>query len=647
MCGIVGFWGGNPEEAVLQNMAEAIAHRGPDDGGRWVDADQAIALSQQRLSIVDLSPAGHQPMISSCGRYVLIFNGEIYNFRNIRQKLDQEAHRNWQGHSDTEVLLEAISSWGVEQALKHSVGMFALALWDKKDATLTLTRDRMGEKPLYFGKLDEVLVFSSELKALKRHPNFKAQINHDALTLMMRHMYIPAPFTIYSGIHKILPGTYYVFSKERPEPTVKKYWDIFNVFSEGSKNPFQGSPDEAVNALEELLKQSIKDQMIADVPLGAFLSGGVDSSTIVALMQSINTGPVKTFSIGFDVAAYNEADHAKSVAAHLGTDHTEFYVSEKQAQDVIPLLPDIYCEPFADASQIPTYLVAKLARNDVTVSLSGDGGDELFSGYRRYQLGQNLWQRFNKIPLPLRRLASYCATLPSPNGWDGLAAPLLCMLPQHKRPQLIGEKIHKAAGLLNFNNSDELYSHVVSHWKNPSDIVLNSREPQGPLTGLLPVPENLSAIERMMYKDTISYLPDDILTKVDRAAMAVSLESRVPLLDHRIIEFAARLPLSIKRHNNTAKWPLRQVLYRHVPKTLIERPKAGFSVPIDAWLRGALQDFAEDLLDENKLRQQGIFNPAPIRKAWQDHLSGKRNMQYHLWGVLMFQAWHEKQKAYN
>jgi len=640
MCGIVGFWGGQPSESVIRKMASAIIHRGPDDEGFWIDPAPGIALAHRRLSIVDLSPTGHQPMISACKRYVLIFNGEIYNFRELRKSLVKSGHEAWRGHSDTEVLLAAIASWGIARALKECVGMFALALWDRQKRELVLARDRIGEKPLYFGRVGSSFAFASELKALRAHPDFDAQVNRGALALMMRHSYIPAPHTIYSNIQKLQPGCYCVLGEGEKEPRITPYWNAGDICRQGQERPFTGTPDEAVGVLDELLRQSIERQMIADVPLGAFLSGGIDSSVVVALMQSISNQPVKTFTIGFNQKDFNEAEHAKQVAKHLGTDHTELYVTEKEAMDVIPRLPSIYCEPFSDSSQIPTFLVSEMARRSVTVSLSGDGGDELFSGYTRYDFADQIWSRLNKIPVSLRRGAAHLATRPSPNVWNNLAKPLLPFIPERRRPKRFGDKLHKAAGLFGAETCDSAYTYLVSHWQSPNEIVIDGIEPSTMLTGLAPVPDMLSNVERMMYLDIISYLPDDILVKVDRAAMASSLETRVPMLDHRIVEFAAGLPLAIKRKDGQSKWPLRQLLYRHIPRSMIERPKMGFGVPIDSWLRGPLRDWAENLLDEQRLRNEGFFKPALIREAWREHLSGRRNMQYLLWNVLMFQAWH-------
>ena len=643
MCGIAGFldrtMGSQLAVPLVRNMARSIAHRGPDDEGAWNDAEAGIALAQRRLSIVDLSPAGHQPMFSADGQLVIVFNGEIYNYEAIRSELDKEAPRAWRGHSDTEVLLDAIGRWGVRGALERCVGMFAFALWDRQNRTLTLVRDRIGEKPLYYAKLGNCFAFASELKALRVLPQWSQNIDRGSLALLIRHGYVPAPYTIFRGVHKVRPGQVVTLAEGAAEPRVETYWSGAAAAEQGFRSPFTGTRDDAVDELDRLLRQSLKGQMMADVPLGAFLSGGVDSSTIVALMQSMSSQPIRSFTIGFDVSGYNEAQHAKNVAEHLGTDHTELYVTEQDALKVIPKIPSIYCEPFSDSSQIPTYLVSQLARQDVAVSLSGDGGDELFSGYVRYGLAERLWGGLSMVPFGLRRTAASMATMPSPAMYDYVAGQLSKVAPSKWRSNLVGDRVHKAAEILTMRTIDEVYLRLCSQWPKPEQIVIDGSEHPTMLTGLEPIPELSGSVERMMYLDMMSYLPDDILVKVDRAAMAVSLETRVPLLDHRIIEFALSLPLAISRANGETKWPLRQVLYRHVPRQLIERPKMGFGVPIGVWLRGVLHDWAEDLLSEARLRQEGYFHPDAVRKLWREHLSGRRNHQYILWNVLMFQAW--------
>ncbi len=659
MCGFAGMFG-SPQQMyadIARRMAEAIAHRGPDDSGVWADADAGIALAHRRLSILDLSPAGHQPMRSVSGRFVIAFNGEIYNHLDIRKELEAiSPHPNpppegegikvaWRGHSDTETLLAGFEAWGIEATIKKSIGMFAIALWDQQERTLTLVRDRMGEKPLYYGwqgsGQQRSFLFGSELKALKAHPAFSAGIDRGALCLLLRHNYIPAPYSIYQGIAKLEPGCLLSVSCDQPEPRIWKYWDMVDVAHTGIKNQFTGTLNEAVDALEQLAKDAVRQQMMADVPLGAFLSGGIDSSTVVALMQAQSSRSVKTFTIGFNEKGYNEAEHAKAVARHLGTEHTELYVTPQQAMDVIPRLPGFYCEPFSDSSQIPTFLVSQLARQYVTVSLSGDAGDELFCGYNRYQMTNSLWRKVSVVPTPLRMLAAKCITSISPDKWNCLAH----YIPGTARYSSVGDKLHKGASVLASRTVDDLYLGMVSHLRDPAEWVIGGIEPPTQLTRQRMDLDGLNAVNRMMALDAVSYLPDDILVKVDRAAMAVSLESRVPFLDHRIVEFAWSLPLEYKLNNGQTKWPLRQVLYRHVPRELIDRPKMGFGIPIDNWLRGPLHDWADTLLDEKRLLREGYFHPTPIRQKWAEHLSGKRNWAYLLWNVLMFQAWLESNQT--
>ncbi|MBZ9851943.1 asparagine synthase (glutamine-hydrolyzing) [Mesorhizobium sp. CA14] len=645
MCGIAGIMGGiaatSSGAGSVRRMADMIRHRGPDGEGIWTDAEAGIALSQRRLAIIDLSSAGAQPMISHSGRYVIVFNGEIYNHGEVRTALDRDFGAiSWRGHSDTEVFLAAIEVMGLRQALQSAVGMFAFGLWDRRQRTLTLGRDRLGEKPLYYGRIGKAFAFASEPKAFHSLPDWRGQIDREALALMMRHNYVPAPYSIYQGIRKLRPGQFIVLSDPASQPSAESYWSAREVAEQGSHEPFQGSREEAVDEVERHLRRALEGQMIADVPLGAFLSGGIDSSAIVAVMQSLSSRAVRTFTIGFSEAGFNEAHHAKQVARHLGTEHTELYVSDQDALNVVPQLPRIYCEPFSDSSQIPTFLVSKLARGSVTVALSGDGGDELFSGYSRYSFADAFWNKLSRIPMGLRRASASLATVPSPGFYDNLAAGIMPLLPRHLRRERIGDKIYKAASVLNLRNAGDVYRRLCSHWE-PADVVHDAVEPPTMLTGLEPLPTLPGDVERMMFVDLMSYLPDDILVKVDRAAMAVSLETRVPLLDHRLVAFALSLPLSILRAEGKTKWPLRQLLYRHVPRELVERPKMGFGVPIDAWLRGALRDWAEALLDERRLREDGFFQPMSIRRAWSEHLSGQGNNQYLLWDVLMFQSWRE------
>jgi len=644
MCGLVGYLGGGVmdgvagHEALLRRMGVAIAHRGPDDSGTWCDPAQEIGLGHRRLSIVDLSAAGHQPMTSPSGRFVLVFNGEIYNHLDLRRELGGLA---WRGHSDTETLLAGFDAWGVAETVRRAVGMFAFAAWDRETATLTLGRDRLGEKPLYYGWQGDAFLFASELKALRPHPAFVGRIDRGALSLLLRHNCIPAPYSIFQGISKLPPGSLLTVSLAQREPRMWSFWSGAEVAESGVERPFSGDPGEAVDELERLLKDAVGRQMMADVPLGAFLSGGVDSSTVVALMQAQSDRRVRTFTIGFHEKGYNEAEHAKAVARHLGTDHTELYLTAEEALAVVPDLAGLYDEPFADSSQIPTFLVSRLARQHVTVALSGDAGDELFGGYNRYQLTARLWRSLSRMPAPLRRVAARGLAAPSPQAWDRAIGAAGRWLPRGWRLANAGDKLHKAAGVLASESAQELYRGLTSHWRDPASVVVEGPEPPTLLHGRPPGLRGLDSVQRMMALDMVTYLPDDILAKVDRAAMGVSLETRVPFLDHRVVEFAWRLPLAYKLRDGQSKWALRQVLYRYVPKDLIERPKMGFAVPIDAWLRGPLREWAEGLLDEGRLRREGYFRPEPIRRLWAEHVSGQRNRSNQLWDVLMAQAWFE------
>jgi asparagine synthase (glutamine-hydrolysing) len=626
-------------------MADQLVHRGPDDSGVWVDGEAGIALGFRRLSIVDLSPAGHQPMTSSSGRYVIVFNGEVYNFGELRRDLESRGH-SFRGHSDTEVMLEAVSEWGLEEAVKKFVGMFAFALWDRRERVLYLVRDRLGIKPLYWGWQHKTFLFGSELKALRVHPDFDPEINCGALALYLRYGYIPQPYSIYQGIWKLPPG--HILSLRAGAQTTfglsrtASYWSAKEVYENGAANPFRGSEGEAIEELDRLLRDSVRLRMIADVPLGAFLSGGIDSSTVVALMQAQSNRPVKTFTIGFHAQEFDEAAQAKSVADHLGAEHTELYVTPREALDVIPKLPILYDEPFADSSQIPTYLVSALTRRHVTVSLSGDGGDELFGGYQRYCNARQFWETVRWFPHFTRKALARFIRVCKPTTYDRLVGGLGPLLPRLARPSSVGERMYRLAEVTTVKNPEELYRQLVSYWKSPTEVVLNANEPSALLTQSSAWARLADISQRMMFLDLATYLPDDILTKVDRASMGVSLEARVPILDHRVVEFAARVPLSMKICSGQGKWLLRQVLYRYVPRELVERPKMGFSVPIEDWLRGPLRDWAEGLLNQDRLRREGFFRSEPIGKLWAEHLSAQRNWQGHLWNVLMFQAWREK-----
>jgi len=652
MCGIVGFRqdpSSNIEmRACITQMNDALYHRGPDAGDSWLDEKIGLALGHRRLAILELSEAGAQPMHSVCGRYVVVFNGEIYNHLQLRQQLKQEGFLlEWRGHSDTETMLACFVAWGIEKTLQAMIGMFAFAVWDKQTKLLTLAKDRMGEKPLYWGWQDDSLFFSSELKALQAHPTFKADIDRDSITLLLRHNCIPAPYSIYQGIKKLRPGSWLqlpLAELETAKKTIPKaYWSLNAVVKTGLKTPFTGSPEQAIDTLESALVESVGSQMQSDVPLGAFLSGGIDSSTVVALMQAQSERPIKTFTIGFEDEGYNEATHAKAVANHIGTEHTELYITPKDALAVIPKLSSIYCEPFSDSSQIPTFLVSQLASQHVKVALSGDGGDELFGGYNRYLMAQQVWNKNRKLPRPLRRLASTTLTALAPNSWDAIFKTFNPIIPKRLKLNAPGDKAHKLAGVLNIDSEQGFYQSLASQWQQPEKLVIGAKEPSTLISDISCWPQTDSFQHAMMAMDAQTYMADDILVKVDRAAMANSLETRVPMLDHRIVELAWKMPLDYKIRHGEGKWLLKQVLFRHVPRQLIERPKMGFRLPLHDWLRGSLRDWAEALLDEKLLLQQGYFYPVPIRRMWTEHLSGKYNHQDQLWNILMFQAWLETQ----
>ncbi|MBI3506499.1 MAG: asparagine synthase (glutamine-hydrolyzing) [Proteobacteria bacterium] len=643
MCGIVGLvdrrsaLGEAALARTVRAMTDSLIHRGPDGGDVWASPESGVGFGHRRLAIIDLSPTGVQPMRSGDGRYVITYNGEIFNYLDLRTELIA-AGVEFRGDSDTEVLLEGFVRWGVAETIAKAVGMFAIALWDKRARTLWLIRDRLGVKPLYYAHSGERLIFASELKALRAVPGWRPSLDRDALTGYMRHGYVPGPRTIYKEARKLMPGQLLEWREGRA-PALRTYWDAREKARAGSARWNEKiDPREAVDRLDALLREAVRQRMIADVPLGAFLSGGIDSSTVVALMQQQSTRPVRSFSIGFAEDGYDEAGHARAVARHLGTDHTELYVEPSHALATVPRLAEWYDEPFADSSQIPTYLVSEMTRKHVTVALSGDGGDENFAGYSRYTYAGTVWDKVARVPGPLRALGASIL--------EKAGAPLLgaaaFLLPGSVRAVRPAEKAAKLAQVLRLDSIDAVYRRLVSQWPEPGAIALGGTEPDGPLWDATLIDEMPDPVARMQLLDTLTYLPDDILTKVDRASMAVALECREPLLDHRVVEFAWCLPMDLKLRGGEGKWILREVLARYVPRSLTDRPKMGFGVPIDSWLRGPLRDWAEDLLDEKAIAADGLLDPAPIREAWRTHLSGEANMHYPIWTVLMFRAWQQR-----
>ena len=628
MCGIAGAVDFSCQTSAdslrgsVAAMTRCLGHRGPDDEGLWIDAPAGVALGHRRLAILDLSPLGHQPMISASARYILVFNGEIYNFRELRCELQPYP---FHSQSDTEVLLAAFDRWGAAEAVTRFNGMFAFALWDRQSRALYLARDRMGEKPLYYTWINGIFVFASELKALRACPEFDKSIDRNALALFMRYAYVPAPHSIYQDVFKLPPAHWMTVtgaSHASPQP----YWRLDDAIERGRHLPFAGTLDDAIEALDTLLRDAVKIRMAADVPLGAFLSGGVDSSAIVALMQAQSSRPVRSFTIGFHTSGFNEAPAARAIAQHLGTQHLELYATPQEALDCVPDLPCYFDEPFADSSQIPACLIARLARQHVTVSLSGDGGDEVFGGYVRYLWTQRIWRFQQLCPSALR--------------------PTLASAVSHLPPSVIGrfaahpaDKLQKLVAILNVHNPAEMYASLVSQWNGPNDVVVGACEPPGFLQQMRRLLDAGPLTLGLMHLDSLTYLPDDILTKVDRATMAFSLESRAPYLDPRIVEFAWSLPLSMKIRHGQTKWILRRVLDKYLPVKLFARPKSGFAVPVDRWLRGPLRDWAEALLEESRLRREGFFHPAPIRQKWNEHLQSRHNWIAPLWCVLMFEAW--------
>lgn len=644
MCGITGFLARSPAQssaAVIGTMADRLQHRGPDDRGVWLDDSIGVALGHRRLSVIDLSSAAHQPMHSASGRYVIAFNGEIYNHLELRRQLESSRRcAAWRGHSDTETLLACFDAWGFEAALQAANGMFALAVWDRQRSVLVLARDRIGEKPLYYGWQGDVFLFGSQLKALTAHPSFGAEIDRGALSLFLRHNYIPAPHCIYRGIRKLCPGTWLEVSLSQRDAAPVRYWDLAAVAEAGVREPFQGSDSEAIDRLDTVMLSAVKRQMLSDVPLGALLSGGIDSSSICALMQANSMQPIRTFSIGFNEAHYDEAVHARAVARHLGTDHTQLQLDASTALSTVPDLPTIWDEPFADASQLPTLLVMRLARKSVTVALSGDGGDEVFCGYNRYRHAPRLARRLGGMPPLVRQcLAALLTAVPATT-----MNQLLGALAARHGIALPGDKAHKLGSRLragDFDSVDDVYAGLLTEWPAAETLVVNGAIPANLLDERQRWPPLADPVARMMALDGLIYLPDDILVKVDRAAMAVSLETRAPFLDKQVLEFAWSLPMHFKLRDGQGKWLLRRMLDRYVPDHLTDRAKMGFGVPLDDWLRGPLRDWADTLLDENRLVREGFLHPAPIRQAWERHLRGRDNHGHRLWSILMFQSWLE------
>lgn len=652
MCGIAGFWdpghklSAELSQQTLAKMIRTIAHRGPDDSGSYVVRELGLALGHQRLSIVDLSPLGHQPMTSASGRYVIVYNGEVYNHRELRQQLI-DLGCGFRGHSDTEVILAAFDTWGIRESVPRFNGMFAIAVWDTERKVLTLIRDRLGIKPLYFGYANGIFIFGSELKPFRQVPGFDAAINRSALTMYLRHNYVPTPYSIYDGVCKLTPGCLLEIDAGLLANVHRDYdwssrqiafWSAREVIERGLAAPSSESETEVIESLHDRLLRSVEYRMLADVPLGAFLSGGIDSSTVVALMQAQASRPVKTFSIGFREDGFDEAVYAKRVAEHLRTEHTELYVSPTEAMSVIPRLPGMFDEPFADSSQIPTFLVSQLAREHVIVGLSGDGGDELFAGYNRYIWGDRLWNRFGGIP-PLLRSGFSRALKAYPSFWSACLRLSLKALPRSWAVANPEQKLSRLAEVMHHRSIQNLYLDLVSHWNDPASVVIGGAELPTAVSDASRRAAVTNEIEAMMATDLVSYLPDDILTKVDRASMSVGLEARVPLLDHNVVEYAWSIPFAMKMRDGNGKWILRQVLQKYVPAEMIDRPKMGFGIPIGSWMRGALRDWTDDLLSADTLKRQNFFEPEPIVRLWQEHRSGRAEHHYALWNILMFQSW--------
>jgi len=623
-------------------MSDTLRHRGPDDEGIWVDENIPVVLAFRRLSILDLTQAGHQPMVSPHRRFVAMLNGEIYNYQELRSKLTSLGH-SFRSNSDTEVMLTCFEEWGVEESLKVFDGMFAIVVWDCELEALFLARDRFGEKPVYYGWSQDTFLFGSELKSIRAHPSFLGQIDRSALSAYVRYNSIPAPLSIYKDIRKLSAGTFVRVASDGDVKGPYQYWTAKQVIDSAQEGQFSGAVSEAVTQAEATLRRAVRSRMVSDVPLGAFLSGGIDSSLISALMQSESSRPIQTFTVGFNEAGYDEADNARAVARHLKTDHTEFFLTPQNVLDVIPRIPQMYDEPFSDSSQIPTYLIAKLARGHVTVALTGDGGDELFGGYNRYRWHGRLWKWMARTPWNVKSIGAKIMQSISPTILNKVASPIRSLLPPTVQYSMIGDKLHRLAELTESRHPEDLFVQITSTWGDPSEVVIGGDEGLG--VNLSSMDSHKSFIEYMMYEDTMRYLPDDILTKVDRATMSASLESRAPFLSPEVLEFAWSLPLDLKIRNSQGKWILRQLLKKFLPAKLFDRPKQGFGVPLDGWLRGPLREWADSLLAVGRVKSQGYFNADLIAKVWTDHLSGRQNYQYHVWNILMFQAWLESEQA--
>lgn len=643
MCGVTGIFATNAERTIIEEcaqMCDTLVHRGPDDSGVWADREQGIALGFRRLSIVDLSAEGHQPMHSASGRYVLIFNGEVYNAPELTPELAKTGAC-FRGHSDTEVILAAFERWGIEAAVQRFVGMFAMAVWDRDFRTLTLVRDRLGIKPLYYYWAPGLLLFGSELKALLAHPRLSPEIDHAALSAYLRYLYVPAPMSILRGVQKLLPGSILQLRDIRTAPpSPVRYWSVSRLATQNSANRKQPAGPELIDELQATLADAVKLRMRADVPVGAFLSGGIDSSLVVALMQGCTPQPVRTYTIGFDAVEWDESEYARQIARHIGTAHTSIGLTGNDALDLVPALPDLFDEPLADPSQIPTYLVSQLARSEVTVALSGDGGDELFAGYHRYADGRDLIGKARRVPRPVRHAVANLLQARSPGSWERTAQQLRRWVPA-ARVRLAGEKLHKAAALLRCEDEAGMYRSLVSQWQSPEHVLHGAREPDDLIEAVMRA-SNLDLLDRMMLSDQLGYLPDDLLAKVDRASMAVSLEVRVPLLDHRVVEFSWRVPAHARIRDGETKWLLKQLLERYVPRILFARPKMGFSVPVDRWLRGPLRGWADDLLATDRMSADPVFNGKVLDAAWADVRTGRSRGAMALWSVLMFLAWKER-----